>query len=165
MKNRAKINKSTILKYLFVILLCSCTNNTFQKEEYIPKLPIPIEKMNQSFTISNLPVFQNSLLNNDLLALDAQNNISSNIIFPGDFNALIYYKENNNWLLAENNIGSNQNDWILPTRKELPGGLLIGLIPNIPNIKEPTLIKVVITGKIEQTNEIVGAYLDLIIKP
>jgi hypothetical protein len=165
MKNRVNIKISSVLKCIFVILLCSCTNNTFQKEKYIPKLPIPIEKMNQSFTISNLPVFQNSLLNNDLLALDAQNIISSKIIFPGDFNALIYYKENNNWLLAENNIGSNQSDWILPTRKEFPGGLLIGLIPNIPNIKEPTLIKVVITGKIEQTNEIVGAYLDLIIQP
>jgi hypothetical protein len=165
MNKQERMIYSNLFKYLLLLFLCSCSNNTIQKEEYIPKLPIPIEKMNQSFTISNLPVFQNSLLNNDLLILDAQNIISSKIIFPGDFNALIYFKENNNWLLAENNIGSNHNDWILPTRKEFQGGLLFGLIPNIPNIKESTLIKVVITGKIEQSNEIVGAYLDLIIQP
>jgi hypothetical protein len=61
----------------------------------------------------------------------------------------------------------------LRDRQVLPGykkptparGAIPILKPSILELKEQVTIRVVLTGKLKDTNEAVGAYIDLILKP
>jgi hypothetical protein len=155
---------SAFFMFFLLTYLCSCTT-TKSIEVYKPELLIPIEKMNSAFKIKDMAINNNSYKNGDILLLDLENLTSEAIIFPGDFNIMVYQKVGNEWIPVTNNLASPQGDWSLPTYFEWRAGLPFDLMPFIPNLENPTSIRIFAFGKTEKTGEVVGAYIDILLCP
>jgi len=58
-----------------------------------------------------------------------------------------------------------ETDLVLVPTKDFPPGMGALVIPSIPNMTKPTLIRIFLEGELVDTNEKVGAYMDVNLLP
>ena len=155
----------SIIISTIILILCSCVRNSTISENYEPTMDFPIEKLNSSFIITDPAINNNSYKNDDILLLDLENRSENAIIFPGDFNLRIYQKVGTKWIPVKNNLANPQGDWYLPKNQDWKASEELGLIPDITGLEKPTTIRIFAFGKIESTQEKVGAYIELTLYP
>jgi hypothetical protein len=156
-------NKMVIVATLLMILMVACAAIV---ENNFPEIDIPMAEMNKAFVIEEPPVMANSHKNNELLALQLRNKSDTGIIIPNDDGSKIFRKDGQSWIPVENNIGYPSGEETLLTSKEFPPGLIPVLIPYIPGMKQPEIIRVVFNGHNDNLEaKSVGAYIELTLLP
>jgi hypothetical protein len=156
-------NKMLIIANLLMILMVACTAIV---ENNFPGIDIPIAEMNKAFVVEDPPVMANSHKNNEPLALQLRNKSDTRIIISNDNGIKIFRRDGQNWILVENNIGYSSGEETLLTSKEFPLGLIPVLIPYIPGMKQPEIIRVVFIGYNDNPEaKSVGAYIELTLLP
>ncbi len=152
-----------------VLYACNSSGWTGDKVKVtMPGIEIPIEDYNSKISIIPFPGLENSNRNGDSMTFLVINPSNQSYVFPFDYGIKIFQKKGANWEAVENHFsyGGEELQFILAPQKESPTGMLIGLVPYIPDLQELTNIRVVVVGHIEDDpNQLVGAYIDVALKP
>ena len=160
------VKKKVILLMVGIfIIITSCNNQGTQSPINTDGVTIPLEKMNKSFILEDLPVLDNSHKNGEFLALVLRNLTDSGIVFPKDYGLSILMLQDQTWEPVQNNFHYAESENILRSGKLDPGGLEFALNPYIPNLREAVKIRIISIGRFENSNDIVGAYLDITLLP
>lgn len=157
------------LFFLFVVasLLCgSCASKPEAASEPPMGLEVPLKDMNTGICLQNDPGLENTYKNRRLLTFWVDNCSEKVIVFPGDFGIKIYYLEDDQWKQAKNGLANPTNEiYIKPCKEQWPRQVAAS-IPYIPDLKEPTKIRVVVIGHVkDRPEEKIGAYVDIELLP
>jgi hypothetical protein len=159
-------NKKYIVLFMLLFLCVSCSAGKVSASDDLPEITIPVEKMNIAFVIKEDPPGYNSHENGKRFELVARNLSDKTIIFAEDYGLKIFVFQNQTWNLVNNKFLYTGGEKILPTAKAFPPGLVVLAYPYIPDLTEPTKIRIVVMGHDENSNtDIVGAYIDITLLP
>jgi hypothetical protein len=161
--------KNVLLTNIFfgvlLLALSSCTSQITDNGDF-PKVNVPEKTMNTVIQIEELPQFFNSNKNNTPITFHVKNLSNETISFPADTCILIFTKKGGNWLSVVNNMHYQSEIDYLPPFHQDPPGMVIDIFPNIPNMTEPEIIRIVIIGYYNNPEQNhVGAYLDVKLLP
>lgn len=133
----------------------------FDLQKDLPDLPIGLDQMNKSMRLYESAGMDYMYEEMGIVDLYFENLTDTQIIFAPDFDAIIYVKNETGWKLVENQFSypaASQTLWI---NKDKPAGFVFSFAPNIEKYTKPLTLCVFIFGKMENSDEIVGAYLDI----
>ena len=148
------------------LALASCVNKQKPTAEPLPGLLIKSESINTYIKLNDSPEMVNSYKNNDTLDLQIINLSDKSIVFPENFGVKVLAKDGEKWVEVQNNFYNSGGSFVLPTKKDYPLGLLVTVMPFIPNQSSQETLRVIIVGHVENNDsEQVGAYTDVVIKP
>lgn len=161
------IKKASILIVVSVIIFSFLGCGSKKDIQFLPGIPISQEKMNTNIALSIATEARNSFQNGIHLELTVTNLSNQSIVFPSDYGIAIFTKDGENWVRVTNNFSYAEGENILPPDKEYPGGIRLSLIPYVQNPHQyPLVVRVVITGHvIDKPTEVIGAFLDVKLKP
>lgn len=161
--------KSHTLQFYIVLLifvaLQGCSSSS-AKMDRLPGIEIKPDKINTDFVIFEDPIggSANTHKNNELLAITVKNLTDSQIEFSPGYIKL-FAKAENGWVEIENLMRRAEFEERLPTTKEFPPGMIVTVIPWIPDMAKITPIRIFFEGRNVGTGEKVGAYLDFELRP
>jgi hypothetical protein len=154
-------------KYIFVILivlLTGCSLQNLSKVDTLPGVSIPINEMNKKILLHEAVGMMDAYKVSGLLFLDLENLSNNPISLPPDYGSKIFIKTEKGWQLLNNNFSYSNMPIVLPTKEQYPPGLSVVVWPVLPETDDPTVLRIVVIGEIADSNEIVGAYLDIVLK-
>jgi hypothetical protein len=161
--------KKVLWLLLFSIALFgldSCASLGSQADEQLPGVDLPMKAFNQKIVLQDTPQAQNSYELGSIYVLVLRNKSSEEIIFPSDVGLKIFTKSGDQWSEVENRMTYPDLEMILPTDYKLPGGIVTDFSPYISGLDASTKIRVIVVGRVkDQPDELVGAYIDLPLKP
>jgi hypothetical protein len=150
---------------LILVTLPSCSFHSTVNDDF-PEVNLPADEMNKVIQIEDLPEFRNSYKNNDFLRLHVKNISSKTIDFQFNTCLLMFTKSEENWLPIANSMHYPFETRALHPTTVAPPGMIIDIIPSIPDMLEKQSIRIIIIGYYENADsQLVGAYLDVIIYP
>lgn len=157
---------SVILIILFIMLaLISCGANDQQPSNDMPDIDVKTENWNTSIRLVDDPMLSNSFKNGKTFTLGVENLSDTPIIFPNDFGIKLITRDGQSWTNISNNFYYSGQE-LLPTKSSWPLGLVVSALPYIPNLSSSINIRIVIIGHAENNDkELLGAYLDVTLKP
>lgn len=158
-----KMNKK-IIYVVMLILLTSCSLQRNKKEDYLPGVEIPISEMNTTIILDPSLGMEDVFKSTGLLSLEVKNISDTPIRFSSNFGTVVFLLENNIWIQVQNSFGYPEGDIFLPSQKDYSSGILIHLLPELPEVKKPYLIRVIAIGVTDKQLKKVGAYIDIRIK-
>ena len=168
--DKAKMKKKylfyTICSLLFVLNMQGCALQSSEVEN-LPGIDVEPDKINTDFTVYEDPVIAsaNTHKNNELLIVTIKNLGDNRIRFSPSGHVKIYAKVDDEWIDVYNAMSYPETDLVLVPTKDFPPGMDESVIPSISNMTEPTLIRIFLEGELVDTNEKVGAYLDVRLLP
>lgn len=132
------------------------------KMDFYPEFDIPIDKMNQSIRLLQPPGDTMDLYNSTgLITVYIENLSDERILFPPDYNVRVLVKEADHWNLIPNNFDYSTIDNLLPTKAEYAPGLVVFVKPVLPRSETVLTVRIMVFGRIANTDRQVGAYIDL----
>jgi hypothetical protein len=154
-----------VLITIILIIASACSGGKNETSDF-PQVGLTENLMNKEMKIEDLPQFFNSFENDKGINLHLINLSNKTIIYPSDTKIRLFTKEDGIWKQVVNDIhGSIESNILLPT-KEFPPGQVISIVPRISNLTEPQIVRVIVIGHFEnEADKLVGAYLDVMIKP
>jgi hypothetical protein len=154
--------RKPIIVLILLILLSSCSKDN----ETLPGINIPLNEMNRHVELDTLQIGGRSIKNNKPFILDLKNISDQVIIFAGDYGVKLFIKKGEEWVEVENRMHYPENEVLLPLASKFPPGRDTGIVPYIPELKQPIMLRVVVVGYPENNpNKIVGSYIDLSLNP
>lgn len=154
-------------KYILVILivlLTGCSLQNLSRVDTLPGISIPINEMNKKILLHETLGMMDAYKVSGLLFLDLENLSNSPVSFPPDYGSKIFIKTEKGWQLLNNNFSYSNMPIILPTKEQHPPGLSVVVWPVLPETSGPIVLRIVIIGEAADSNEIVGAYLDIVLE-
>lgn len=150
---------------MFVLIIQGCASQSSEAES-LPGVDVEPGRINTDFTVYEDPVggSANTHKNNEILAVDVKNQGNTQINFLPGF-VKIFAKIDDQWTPIDNVIRYPEIERILPTTKDFPPGMIVSVIPSILNMTEPTLIRIFLEGELVDSNQKVGAYMDVKLLP
>ncbi len=155
----------TIFLLLFMILVVQgCSSSSSKKD--LPGIDINTDKINTDFIIFEDPIggSANSHKNNEFLIIRVKNLSDSQIEFSPGYIKL-FAKVEDSWVPIDNFMKRPEIVERLPTTDEFPPGMDVTVIPWIPDMEEPTPVRIFFIGQNVGTGEKVGAYMDIELLP
>jgi hypothetical protein len=164
--NKMKYQSLPLWLMLFILVVLQGCSLTSAEKDRLPGIEVKPDKTNTDFIIYEDPVVgsANTHKNNDIFAINVKNQVDSQIKFSQGF-VKLFAKTNNGWEEIEDLMKQPEIDMRLPTTEKFPGGMLVTVIPWIPDLKEPTQVRIFFEGQNVDTKEEVGAYMDLTLLP
>jgi len=147
-----------------ILVVQGCSSSSSKDD--LPGIDINIDKINTDFIIFEDPIggSANSHRNNEFLIIRVKNLSDSQIEFSPGYIKL-FAKTNDGWVEIEDLLTQPKVDEWLPTTGEFPPGMDVTVIPWIPDIEEPTPVRIFFIGQNVGTGEKVGAYMDIELLP
>jgi hypothetical protein len=165
MKKGKDSSRVYLLIAALLVLLSSCNSPNVDSNNF-PSVGVPESAMNKVIQIEDLPQFGNSYKINDCLDLHIKSLSDKTIVFPSDSQILLFAETGGDWISIENGIHDSSEFHYLPPTETFPPGLVVTVCPNISNLAQPQTIRTIIIGYYKDSEEdLVGAYLDVIIEP
>jgi hypothetical protein len=157
--------KSIYLMFFILVALQGCSLSSTGKEK-LPDIDVKPDEINTDFLVFEDPVggSANTHKNNEFLAITVKNLVDSQIEFSPGYIKL-FAKTKNGWEEIEDLMMQPEFAERLPTTKEFPPGMIVTLIPWIPDLKEPTQVRIFFEGQNVDTGDKVGAYTDFTLLP
>jgi hypothetical protein len=152
------------LIFLAILIFSSCRNSPTSVESIIG-VNLSADKINSSIKLVDAPEFSNSHKNGEALILHLVNTSNSIIVFPENYGIKLLANLDGKWTEIPNRSYNVGNPINLPTSTEFPLGLFVTTLPYVSGLSNPISIRVIIIGHKKDSNEEVGAYLDVIITP
>lgn len=148
-----------------MVALQGCSLSSIDKEK-LPGIDVKSDKTNTNFLVFEDPVggSANTHKNNEFLAITVKNLVESQIEFSAGFVSL-FAQTDDGWMKIDNLMNRPDTAVRLPTTKEFPPGMVVTVIPWIPDMKEPTQVRIFFEGQNVDTGEKVGAYTDFTLLP
>jgi hypothetical protein len=147
----------------FFLAICACS--LLKSKEFMPGIDVPIDEMNNEIVLVDDPALGNSHKNLEILTVIVTNKSDSTVVFPADYNGLLYSKTDG-WKSIENRTYYPDEDVNLLPSTQNPDGELYVTLPIMENIDVPTPIRIVVVGFIKgHPEKKVGAYIDLVLQP
>lgn len=104
--------------------------------------------------------------NKELFGFQVQNLSDKRIVFSGDYGVMLFRKQSNTWENVQNQLNYPKKEVLLPLAEEFPPGVGFFVIPDIADLNEKIILRVVVIGHFEnKPNRSVGAYADIILNP
>lgn len=154
--------RSKIIILITVVFLCSCMKS---QDRPHPE-DIPAVNLNRDIQII-VPQAWNTFKLGDVIDLQIVNISNKTLVFDKNFGSRIFLVEDGQWVEVKNTLASIGEDNILmkpPTNNQNgTNGYSVKLDASEKTGK--TEVRIYIFGKSSDTEEIVGAYTDLILKP
>jgi hypothetical protein len=165
MKIEKQSSRIYLLIALFLVSLPSCASHSVETSTF-PSVGLPESAMNEVIQIEELPQFGNSHKNNTFLYLHVKNLSQKTIAFSRVSAVTIFTKNGENWDSVINNMHyPSEIIYLTPTNKS-PSGIVINTVPHISMMIESKTIRIIVIGYYENSeSDLVGAYLDVTIKP
>lgn len=154
-----------VLSFFGLLILTSCTAPNGQNGNLLPGIDLSEKTFNSKIVLENFPGEPSSYKVGDSLAFALLNRSSHAITFHNDFDVKIFKKLDTEWEPIDNNVDYPEGDRILPTRKIDPTGLVVFAIPDVGEIKAPTIVRIVVVGQVKDESEQVAAYIDVQYSP
>jgi hypothetical protein len=153
------------LPILIIVFLAACA--PAQDQLVFPeKVKVPYGEVNTAISLVDLPIMENSHLNNESLELNLKNLSDMHIYFPTGYGIQIFSYKEKIWESVQNNTYYPEEDFYLPTAEEFQRGMLVGVMPTIIPMDEPIEIYVFLYGNSESPDgELVGAYYTYTLLP
>ena len=159
------MNKTFVITITLFILsvLISCRNSNLSSD--IQGVNVDENNWNTSFVLRDDPALLNTHKNGETLFLRIDNLSDETIVFPDDFGVKVITNDGQNWIGIQNNIYYTGPKY-LPIRKDYPLGLIITVLPYIPDLPSSTTIRIIIVGYAENNDkDQLGSYLDIMLNP
>ena len=150
-----------LLYSLLFSLLVSCTSIPGTPASKMPNIDIPIEEMNKTLKVTPAPGMAETFQQTGLLQLELVNLSNYAIIFPPDFNIKLFLKSGDEWKTTSNLFQYADGNTEIRPKGEYPSDALVNLMPSLDSNQTSTMLRVVVLGKVEATNKVVGAYIDI----
>jgi hypothetical protein len=151
---------------LFVLVVLQGCSLTSAEKDRLPGIEVKPDKTNTEFIIYEDPVggSANSHKNNEFLIVSVKNQVDTQIKFSPGF-VKLFVKTNHGWEEIDDLLMQPEVDERLPTTEEFPPGMDVSVIPWIPDLKEPTQVRIFFEGRNVDTGDQVGAYTDFMLLP
>lgn len=151
---------------LFILVALQGCSSASAEKDRLPGIKVKPDKINTDFMIYEDPVggSANTHKNNDVLAIDVKNLVDSQIEFSPGYIKL-FAKAKHGWEEIEDLMMQPDFAELLPTTEEFPPGMIVTVIPWIPDLKESTKVRIFFEGQNVDTGEKVGAYTDFTLLP
>lgn len=165
MKIIVQSNKSIVSKIIivFAFLLTACLSD--EKNE---PLVFDEDFLNQQISIK-APEFFNTYKTTDAISFEIRNNSPYEIIFPNDYNIMIFSWENNQWkeIYEIPPTRLPEGNFTLSPKINSAVGKNIFVLPDLPNHNQEYDLRVYIFGEAKKDGEIivVGAYTNITLHP
>jgi hypothetical protein len=154
------------LLMMMSILTASCGSNGGSRQKDSLWLTFPMARMNEAFLLEDLPVLGNNHKNDERFELVVRNLSNKAIIFPNDYGLRIFVLKDGTWNPVQNNFDYADYENILPVHEDFPPGLAVVAYPDIPGLREPTIIRIIMIGHAENNEaDVVGGYIDITLLP
>ena len=155
------IGLKTII-FVVVIFLCSCVPSQS------PPHPegIPNGNLNQVVKII-APQEWNTFKLGNSIDLEITNLSNRSLVFDKGFGVRIFLAKNNQWVEIKDKLKSIGADSIFmrPTTSNKSETRGFSVSPDVDELAGKTLIRIYIFGKTLETNEVIGAYVDVVLSP
>jgi hypothetical protein len=150
---------------VILVTLQGCSFLSAEKDK-LPGIEVKPDKTNTDFIIFEDPIggSANTHKNNEFLALTVKNLVESQIEFSPGYIKL-FTKTEDGWVEIEDLMGQPEFKERLPTAKEFPPGMIVTVIPWIPELSKATPVRIFFEGENVKTGEKVGAYWDFELLP
>jgi hypothetical protein len=147
-----------------ILLLSSACQDNIRQEEF-PDLPIPVEELNTQVSVF-APSGANTFQINDDIFVAVKVIGEDTLIFPPDFGAVVYRYEDKEWTKVEGiPVTYRHGDWIIPPG--LDGSDWVS--PKPLKFSHTVLLRIFVFGHVyrdgKATDEMVGAYVDVVLRP
>ena len=158
-----KIQQLTLL--FFLLTLVSCNRTVHDDSGFLPGVKIPPGNYNTTIRLNDAPEFLNSHKNGEVLLLQIINLSNTTIAFPSDYGFKLFTNRDGKWVDVPNNTFYAGSTLYLPTKSAWPSGLTANIMPYMAGLKSSVSVRVIVIGHKKDSNEEVGAYLDITINP
>lgn len=149
--------------FLFLVLLLACTPQATQEPTLAPG--VPDNELNTKIALKESLGMKDVYDAIGTIDLQLENLSDGPVLFPSDFNAEIYLQRDMKWEKVNNIFGYPTGDNVLPTKKEFPPGILVSVAPDLTQITaRPIILRVIVTGTLQNSGKKVGAYIDVTIE-
>jgi hypothetical protein len=157
--------KSLFFICLVILFLFGCGKNSEVSKKF-PGIDLPLSQFNSEVAIIEDPGTQGPYKNGEMLFFIIENRSSQEYIFSNDMGVKIFQEQNGSWVTIENPVFYTEESKYLLTQDEYPAGLTLVVTPYIPDLVEPTIIRIAIQGQYaEKPGKLVGAYIDIQLNP
>jgi len=162
--------KSPMVKALLLLatLLClSTTVSSCSSAEKLPGVDVPLQQMNSQLRLS-LPGGAEHLQVGDSIPLIIQDLAQDPVVFPQDFGAKLFVRQNQQWVPVENDVGYPAGEFVLLPVKQQPFGAISTFVDPVISQSPPVTVRAVVVGHLRhngQTGQVVAAYLDITLQP
>ncbi len=160
------MNRALLFMIAMGVLLLSCSDAQSKlTTPIIPGIDVEPENWNTSMKLIDDPILSNSYKNGKLFTLRVENLSKTAITSSNNFEVKVITLDGQNWIDVPNNFYNAGPDY-LPTKESYPLGLLVTILPYIPNLSSSINIRIVIIGHAEDNDkELLGAYYDVVLNP
>lgn len=159
--------KNPLIYFMLLILVAfqGCSSSTSEIDR-LPGIDIKPDNTNTDFIVFEDPIggSANTHKNDNLLAITVRNLSDSQIKFSPGYIKL-FAKTNDGWVEIEDLLNQPKVEEWLPTTEEFPPGMVVTVIPWIPEMEKPTPVRIFFIGQNVGTGEKVGAYMDFTLLP
>jgi hypothetical protein len=157
-----RIIKSKAILLITILFLCGCAKN---QDRPHPE-GISAAKLNQAIQVI-APQAWNTFKLNEPVSLQIINISNQPLIFDKNFGTRIFIIEDDRWKEVENRLISIGSDGILmkPTANGENDTRGFSIKLDLSEKKSKTELRVYILGKDSDTEEVVGGFIDLVLKP
>jgi len=154
--------KSKTIILMTIIFLCSCTKS---QDRPHPE-GISAVNLNQDIQII-VPQAWNTFKLDDTVSLQIVNVSNKTLVFDKNFGSRIFLIENGQWIEVKDKLISIGEDSILmkPAVNNTNETRGFSVQPDVSGKTSKTEVRIYIFGKSSDTEEIVGAYTDVVLKP
>lgn len=164
---------NTIVFIFFILFLVSCGKTGTIPQNDMPDIGIPAEEMNLRLQIISPKGYQNTLKNNDDLALVVSVISDDNVAFKPDFGARIFIYQDNQWVELKNKMDYSVDmslDRILsPYKKDPLQQATIVMVPFKQGLNKTVPMRVILIGNLVKNNQPseikTAGYIDLELNP
>jgi hypothetical protein len=164
-KRNMRISLVVLVILWIMLMIGSCTSDNQSPLLVAPGIDVKEKNWNTAFRLRDDPAFANTHKNGETLFLRVENLSKETIIFPDDFGVKLFITDDQEWIGVQNNVYYTGPNY-LPVKSEYPLGLVINVLPYVPNLASPRSIRVIVVGYAQDNNkEILGAYLDVPLNP
>jgi hypothetical protein len=165
MKKEKSFSHVYLLMALLLVLLSSCNSSGVEINDF-PPVNLPESAMNKVIQIETLPQFGNSYKNNNPLDLHVKNLSDKTFVFSYNTSVFLFREADGNWVEVKNNMHYPSELLYLFPKKIDPPGIVISTLPYIPHMVGSQIVRIIVVGHYENSeSDLVGAYLDVTIKP
>ena len=153
------------ITFLMFIVLAACTARATQVPNPVPEIQMNPEELNTKIILSESLGMKGIFDATGVISLDLKNISDGVVSFPSDFGSEIYVRNGTEWEKVNNIFGYAAGDNVLPTTKEHPPGLVVLVKPDLTNVSlRPIILRITVTGVLNDSSNNVGAYLDVTIE-
>lgn len=153
--------KGLVLIMLCMVALVACTSEITDLSSPMPGIELPIEQMNRTIRLTPALGMTDIFEQTGLIQLELHNLSEEPIVFPADLGISIFIYQNSQWRVVENAFQYGSGDIRLSIKSEYPSEIIVDLMPIVADGNKSTILRIVVIGKIEETNELVGSYIDI----